>query len=295
MNSSSPAPRQNSSGRGSQGRSKTGRSNTLWRSKSTLGIVATLAIVGLYCVVAPSISRRIGFDLPSITAADDGSVQWNSGSAAGNEGRAANVNRTDATIDETAIGPTGRHSGPLVEYQTTPDEIDLDAGETKPAMADSSGSQPQISGTNPSSESGTQELLYGRLKEISADRYLSLSGLLYTPGSAEGHRLEHLRRHVVDAPVVPANMACLTVTWRARSRRLIWLTNARRKNRKRRRCRMMDARSTPSIWAAGWAMSAVATAMLDASRWLAEFGWSWKAIASSRRIRCRWQVVGGRR
>jgi hypothetical protein len=42
--------------------------------------------------------------------------------------------------------------------------------------------------------------LHGILREISKDRFLSPAGLVYGPGSAEGHRLEHLRRHVEDDP-----------------------------------------------------------------------------------------------
>lgn len=44
------------------------------------------------------------------------------------------------------------------------------------------------------------DLQYGILKEISPNRYRSPAGLLYTPGSSEGHRLEHLRRHTADMP-----------------------------------------------------------------------------------------------
>jgi len=45
--------------------------------------------------------------------------------------------------------------------------------------------------------------LYGILRPVGRDRYVSPAGLLYTPGSAEGHRLKHLQRHVSDAPDRP--------------------------------------------------------------------------------------------
>jgi hypothetical protein len=48
-------------------------------------------------------------------------------------------------------------------------------------------------------------LKYGLLREVSRDRYLSPAGLLYAPGSAEGHRLEHLRRHTIDDPSRPGS------------------------------------------------------------------------------------------
>ncbi len=44
------------------------------------------------------------------------------------------------------------------------------------------------------------DLLYGLLREISGRQYLSPAGLIYGPGSAEGHRLDHLQRHTEDDP-----------------------------------------------------------------------------------------------
>jgi hypothetical protein len=46
-------------------------------------------------------------------------------------------------------------------------------------------------------------LRYGILREVQPNRFLSPAGLQYTPGSAEGHRLEHLRRHTEDQPNRP--------------------------------------------------------------------------------------------
>lgn len=57
--------------------------------------------------------------------------------------------------------------------------------------------------TEDSSPRSDPSLKYGLLQEIGPDRYLSPAGLLYTPGSAEGHRLEHLKRHTADQPGRP--------------------------------------------------------------------------------------------
>lgn len=43
-------------------------------------------------------------------------------------------------------------------------------------------------------------LKYGLLREVQPDRFLSPAGLMYGPGSQEGHRLRHLERHLQDAP-----------------------------------------------------------------------------------------------
>ncbi len=49
----------------------------------------------------------------------------------------------------------------------------------------------------------TETPVHGLLQEISNDQYLSPAGLIYGPGSAEGHRLDHLARHVKDQPRRP--------------------------------------------------------------------------------------------
>ncbi|QDV43163.1 hypothetical protein Enr13x_30170 [Stieleria neptunia] len=47
------------------------------------------------------------------------------------------------------------------------------------------------------------DLHYGLLREIRPNVFRSPEGLQYVPGSAEGHRLEHLRRHTQDMPSRP--------------------------------------------------------------------------------------------
>ncbi len=49
----------------------------------------------------------------------------------------------------------------------------------------------------------TPDLRFGLLRETQPDQFLSPAGLRYLPGSAEGHRLQHLRRHTKDQPDRP--------------------------------------------------------------------------------------------
>ncbi len=67
------------------------------------------------------------------------------------------------------------------------------------AVGDKNTTIRQPAETLPTTESD-DDLLYGLLREVSPRRYVSPAGLLYTPGSAEGHRLQHLRRHTQDDP-----------------------------------------------------------------------------------------------
>ena len=47
--------------------------------------------------------------------------------------------------------------------------------------------------------------LYGFLTEIGRSRYESPAGLVYGPGSEEGHRLKHIAKHLEDQPNRPGS------------------------------------------------------------------------------------------
>jgi len=54
-------------------------------------------------------------------------------------------------------------------------------------------------------KSNSGSLKYGILKSVGKDRYESPAGLVYTPGSEEGHRLQHIERHLTDDPNRPGS------------------------------------------------------------------------------------------
>ncbi|MDE0862988.1 MAG: hypothetical protein OSA98_04315 [Rubripirellula sp.] len=62
-----------------------------------------------------------------------------------------------------------------------------------------------VSQTKGQKSTQTQHLRYGLLQEFAKDQFRSPAGLVYAPGSAEGHRLEHLRRHTKDQSTRPGN------------------------------------------------------------------------------------------
>ncbi|MFO0013175.1 MAG: AzlD domain-containing protein [Planctomycetota bacterium] len=55
------------------------------------------------------------------------------------------------------------------------------------------------------SKSSSGTLKYGILKSLGRDRYESPAGLVYAPGSEEGHRLQHIERHLNDDPNRPGS------------------------------------------------------------------------------------------
>jgi len=48
-----------------------------------------------------------------------------------------------------------------------------------------------------------EQPLYGILKDLGGERFVSPAGLMFTRGGAEGHRLDHLERHTEDDPGRP--------------------------------------------------------------------------------------------
>lgn len=69
--------------------------------------------------------------------------------------------------------------------------------ETKSSTTPTLGSEKTKSTSSP--------LKYGILKSIGKDRYESPAGLVYVPGSEEGHRLQHIERHLSDDPNRPGS------------------------------------------------------------------------------------------
>jgi hypothetical protein len=54
-------------------------------------------------------------------------------------------------------------------------------------------------------KTGSASSKYGILKSLGRDRYESPAGLVYGPGSEEGHRLQHIERHLNDDPDRPGS------------------------------------------------------------------------------------------
>jgi hypothetical protein len=73
---------------------------------------------------------------------------------------------------------------------------------TSPAQASNAVKKsPNIS--EPERPANKQGPTFGYLKSLGRDRYESPEGLVYAPGSEEGHRLKHIERHIVDMPDRP--------------------------------------------------------------------------------------------
>ena len=173
--------------------------------------------VALYTLAAPAIRQKTGWDLPTLRSGDNG-IEVVDRSSRDSTSSADSVRDSSQPRDdaETLVAT----DGPLSKFRKSKNQSsakgDAAAAKTDAGSADTStattttGSKSVAGSKSPAgsegvAESDTAGLLHGRLREIAPDRYISISGLMYSPGSAEGHRLEHLRRHTKDQAGRPGN------------------------------------------------------------------------------------------
>lgn len=130
------------------------------------GLLGAVLVIG-YWLLVPTLNARFGLELPELR-------DWN----AGNAGQQA---------DDAAADPKLNKSTAPVK-STAPDKSAPDR------------SKPDSNAVADASSDVDDELKYGLLREVQPDRFLSPAGLMYGPGSQEGHRLRHLERHLQDAP-----------------------------------------------------------------------------------------------
>jgi hypothetical protein len=184
--------------------------------------VILLGILIVYVVLQPRLNQWFGWQLPTVA------------SMVGDEKPAKATNKkSESTKNDSSKNDTAKLSkkGKEVEADLekehkheTASSKKKPAGNTKIAddadQADeepeqpinTSGksdnnnpSQPAKAATKPKNNSDDSEPLYGFLTEVGRNRYESPAGLIYGPGSEEGHRLKHIARHLEDQPDRPGS------------------------------------------------------------------------------------------
>ena len=181
--------------------------------------VILLGILIVYVVLQPRLNQWFGWNLPSVA------------SMVGDEKPAKATNKkVDANKNDTSKNDTAKPAkkGEDVELdlekeskQETASSKKKPAAKTKIAdeadeereqplstsgkSQNNNPSQPTKTATKPKSESDESDPLYGFLAEVGRNRYESPAGLVYGPGSEEGHRLKHIARHLEDQPDRPGS------------------------------------------------------------------------------------------
>lgn len=189
--------------------------------RSKVGGIAVVLLVALYSLLAPYINDRFDLELPTIRTDAAGNVRVVDADqeapaavavADGSAESTAKAARKAAPVPNVGTAEPGHQPSGKAERAKpaadTEDQSEPNSRKGRGPLADrvrsSSRSESQsVATAKRSKPAEVDDGLYGMLREVSRDRYVSPAGLMYVPGSAEGHRLEHLRRHTKDDPRRP--------------------------------------------------------------------------------------------
>lgn len=153
-----------------------------------------LGLAVLYILLQPIANRQFGWNLPSL-----GSLV--SEPPVGEPQAKDQVEKSPETTRE----PSPRNDRPsaqqppLPEMQSTSTAPEREKQNKVPGRELPTPKEAGDSNQKPDDED-QDELLHGVLRSLGREEYLSPAGLRYTRGSAEGHRLRHLERHLEDQP-----------------------------------------------------------------------------------------------
>lgn len=145
-------------------------------------LIGLLVAVVLYFFLQPRLNQWFGWNLPSIAA------------MAGNEAPAKNAKLPNKTNSNASTKPA------------EPKSPDPKPAASKPT--DSKTAEPKSTPTSRSSagtKQADEDYKFRILKSVGRDRFESPAGLIYAPGSEEGHRLAHIARHLEDQPDRPGS------------------------------------------------------------------------------------------
>lgn len=143
-------------------------------------LIGLLVAVVLYFFLQPRLNQWFGWNLPSLAA------------MAGNEA----PKPTKKPAESKSIEPK-----PAASKTTESKVTESKVTENKSTESKSTPSSRSSAGPKQSDE----DYKFRILKTIGRDRYESPAGLIYAPGSEEGHRLAHIARHLEDQPDRPGS------------------------------------------------------------------------------------------
>ncbi len=177
--------------------------------------VAVFVLVG-YGLTQPFVNRKFGWTLPSLASVlgfEDKAAKQKPEAAADSSGKQLSDSKSEETQDTTLSAEQLESQllgEPKIVEKNSTDKTSTKAGsktETKtpsktPTKQETTSSNTSSKSTKSSTKSD-EKLLYGLLKEVGREEYVSPAGLRYTRGSEEGHRLKHIERHLADIPDRP--------------------------------------------------------------------------------------------
>lgn len=164
-------------------------------TKWAVGIV--VLIIG-YTLIQPFVNSRFGWNLPSVASlsAEEGGANHQGQDADGRD--TSDFDKFEKTSQSVAVGNSNQRT------DSSGSSGNGNSATYKQDFENRRESEPR-SNPDPPSDLDSSDLKYGLLKDLGREEYMSPGGLRYTRGSAEGHRLKHIERHLEDQPNRPGS------------------------------------------------------------------------------------------
>lgn len=171
--------------------------------------VAIIAALIVYVLLQPRLNQWFGWNLPSVASltGDEPAKTQPKKKADAKPSSAAKSNKSQAATDYPELESTAPEQ--KKPEQKSPDKPKASSDPNNPppskSKASSNGTESsKTSGSATKSKSPSQSV-EDYLKEVGKNRFESPAGLIYKPGSEEGHRLKHIERHLKDIPDRPGS------------------------------------------------------------------------------------------
>jgi hypothetical protein len=167
-------------------------------------VVVLLVMAVIYLLLQPLANRQFGWNLPALDSllpdrpgesADNSEPEPDLELAGSKEStKVPGADKPKPQSQATKPSPPKSQTPPI-----SPAESDSKAQPPLPDV-DLTSQRPRAPPKDRDEDMAAEPLLHGVLRPLGRDVYVSPAGLRYTPGSADGHRLEHLARHLEDQP-----------------------------------------------------------------------------------------------
>jgi hypothetical protein len=176
--------------------------------------VAIIAALIVYVLLQPRLNQWFGWNLPSVASltGDEPAKTQPKKKADAKPSSASKSNKSQAATDYPELestAPEQKKPEQKKPEQKSPDKPKASSDPNNPppskSKASSNGTESsKTSGSATKSKSPSQSV-EDYLKEVGKNRFESPAGLIYKPGSEEGHRLKHIERHLKDIPDRPGS------------------------------------------------------------------------------------------
>ena len=187
--------------------------NALRMIPTKWAVIIVVAIIG-YVLLQPQLNKRFGLSLPSVASLVDDEKQTsqkkqekldlNEKTSTTNADLKASKAATEEKSDKDDSVNKAPTSQPQVSQPQVSQLRDIQPQDSRPRDSQPRDSQLRVSDPTVGAERYSEKV-HGFLTEIGSNRFESPAGLVYGPGSEEGHRLKHIERHLEDQPKRPGS------------------------------------------------------------------------------------------